>query len=154
MNLKNIKKQIDDIKKDMVIDETPNYPNFFNFCKKYYGRDVHMSEIWSNEYWIGINQDRKKVKSNPILFLQLSNEYYTKRHGIPNPVKDDYKGLLSIYWQDNICADNDIKGLGLMELLKLKQYNEWFEDTWNTIINSELNMPNRYIVDSGNNESE
>ena len=81
-----------------------------------------------------MGKNRRYVESNPILFAQLSEQYYTQIHGVKNPIKDSDRGLKSIlviYWHDKYCKDRKVD---LKLLIDDPNYSAWFEDAWKSII--------------------
>ena len=131
MSLQKVKRDLNNLKKDIGNKEEPTLQNFFKFCEGIYGRRVHCGEIWNMSYYI----DGEQVEPNPILFAQLSEKYYTEIHGVKNPVKDGERGLKSIlvlYWREKYHKDEDII---LKNVMDDPDYNAWYEDAWNSIIN-------------------
>ena len=109
MSLKNIRKDIDNLKKDMVIDDKPTMDNFIKYCERYCHRPViPLCEIIFTEYR-RYNADKEMVtyKSNLKLFCQLSVKYFEEIHKgvIGNPVKDStdkysLRRWIVMYWQE------------------------------------------------------
>ena len=121
------------LKKDIQVDEEPTLQNFFKFLEKHYGRKAHYGEITSCSYVV----DGVRVKSDPVKFCRLSEEYYTNIHQVENPVKDGRTGLkfwcvTSWVWYHNNGRSN--KALEEKTLKEDKEFNARFEDAWNDII--------------------
>lgn len=118
------------LKKDINVDEEPTLQNFFKFLEKHYGRKAHYGEITFSTYVV----DGKRVKSEPVKFCRLSEEYYTKMHQVENPAKNELKRWCVISWvwyhNNGICT----KGLEEKTLNEDKEFNARFEESWNDIL--------------------
>lgn len=118
------------LKKDVGVAEEPTLQNFFKFLEKHYGRKAHFGEITFGNYFI----DGVKVESNPVLFCRLSEQYYTKIHNVPNPVKAELKRwcLTSWVWYHN----NGVSTRALEEKTATedKEFNARFNTAWNDIL--------------------
>ena len=114
MSLRKIKTDMTKLKKDVG----------------HYGRKAHFGEITFSNYYI----DGVKVESNPVLFCRLSEQYYTKIHNVPNPVKAELKRwcLTSWVWYHN----NGVSTRALEEKTATedKEFNARFNTAWNDII--------------------
>lgn len=130
MSLKKAKNEIKKLKKDMGMESEPSLQNFFKYCEKYYGREVHCGELWFDTYKVGNAKNMIEAESNPLLFMRLSEEYYTKLHNIPNPIKEHQhglKGILIVHWHENIYTGDDPY---LNNVFDNEDYCKWFEDFW------------------------
>lgn len=150
MNLNKVKTEINKLSKEIGKKEEPTLPNFFRFCEKEYGRPVDYGEIWFNTYY----RHNIKCKSNPILFLRLSEKYFKDIHQVDNPVKDGEHSMKSRALMDWSTLHND--GRSSPEIRRKileedQEFNEWFEDAWNEIIvNGSLAKYNQLIIDADN----
>lgn len=134
MNLNKVKREINNLKKEMRADSEPTLRNFFKFCQKYYNRKVHYGEITFSTYYV----DGEKVKSNPALFLRLSEKYFKEMHQVDNPVKDgehSIKSMATLKWNDKKYGRHN-KQLQYKTMNEDQEFNNWFEDAWNDIINN------------------
>lgn len=132
MNLKKVKNDISKLKKDIGVDDEPNIFNFFKFCERYYGRKVDMGELWFDTYWIG----QKKVKSNPLLFIRLSEKYFKDMHNVMNPIKEgkhSLKSIATLRWNDIHYKKHNPK-LEKKTMNEDEEFNKWFESAWQDII--------------------
>ena len=130
MSLKKAKRDITNMKKSMGLNNEPTLPNFFRFCRRYYGREVHCGELWFDTYKIRHNERMVTAKSNPLLFFRLSEEYFTKLHNVRNPVKDHHhglKGFMQSTWHEEIYTGPKQT---LNWIFDDKEYNKWFEEFW------------------------
>ena len=120
--------------KDIKENEEPTLQNFFKFCQKYYGREVHCGEITFSSYYVG---DHKKVKSNPALFCRLSEKYFKEMHNVENPIRDGkygFKMFASTQWNFNEYG-HSTKELDADTRNNNKEFNAIFDAAWNDIIN-------------------
>ena len=114
----------------MDVDEEPTLQNFFFFFEKHYGRKAHYGEITFCSYVV----DGVRVKSEPLKFCRLSEQYYTEIHNVPNPVKDELKRWCVISWvwyHNNGRSNQDLQNKTLNED---KEFNARFESAWNDIL--------------------
>ena len=133
MNLSKARNEIIKLKKEIDNKTEPTLQNFFKYCEKYYNREVHCGEIWFDTYHI----DGKEVKSDTLKFLRLSERYFKEIHQVRNPVKDGKHGLKGIASIDWVFLHNDGKSnqeLDDYTMNEDKEFNQWFEDAWNDII--------------------
>ena len=130
MSLRKVKNDITKLKKDIVVDDKPTLINFFNFLEKHYGRKAHYGEITFNSYVV----DGVRVKSNPLLFCQLSEQYYTKIHQVKNPVKEELKRWCVTSWVWYHNNGRSAKELEDKTLKEDKEFNARFNTAWNDIL--------------------
>ena len=146
MSLRNIRKDIDNLKKEMVIDDKPSMDNFIKFCERYCHRPViPLCEIIFSEYR-RYNADKEMVtyKSNLKLFCQLSVKYFEEIHNgkVGNPVKDStskysLRRWVAGYWQEELQHNDEINRWNRSKILESKEFNDWFESYWSYLINSD-----------------
>ena len=133
MSIRKMKNDIKELKQGIGLSEEPTLQNFFKFCKKYYGRQVHCGELIFTTYKTGPAKRMINVESHPLLFLRLSEEYFTKLHNVRNPVKDGIhglKGLLISYWHEEIYT-GDNKYLNFV--FEDEDFNAWFNEYWDNL---------------------
>lgn len=129
MNLNKVKKDISKMKNEMGLGKEPTMHNFFRYCEKYYGRPVDCGELLFSTY----NRHGRTFKSNKMLFLRLSEEYFTKLHNVRNPIKEGQHGLkwlYTTYWAEKINKDDSIY---LDKVYMNPEFNKWFEGVWNEL---------------------
>ena len=152
MNLSKAKNDIKKMKKEIHNKTEPTLENFFRFCEKEYGYSAHYGEIWFDSY----KTDGKEVKSNPVKFLRLSERYFKEIHQVPNPVKDgeySLKKTAVIYW--NFLHNDGKSNQELREytMNEDKEFNNWFDDAWNDIIQKgDFTKYNQLYIDFENEQ--
>lgn len=134
MNLNKVKKDINHLKKDIGATNKATMQGFYKYCEKTYNRPVDIGELLFSEYVI----NHKKVKSNRLLFLRLSEQYFTELHQVDNPVRNNskfgLKGLAVLPYADmkyqryNAEIESEIMNHD-------DDFNNWFDKAWNQIIN-------------------
>lgn len=132
MNLTKVKNDIKQMKKEIGANSEHTMQNFFKFCEQYYHRPVNYGEITFTTYYI----DGVKVKSNPVLFLRLSEKYFKDIHQVENPVKDgehSIKSMATLKWNDEKYGRHN-KQLELKTMNEDQEFNNWFDSAWNDII--------------------
>lgn len=142
MNLKAIKKGINDIKEQMGNTDNPTIQSFFKWCERhYYHRPVYIQELWFDEYTVSYpNGTRERVKSDMCLFLWLSHRYFNEIHNIDNPVKDgdlplcSFKDRLQSYWFRKYKPSEIEKAYNMRKLNSDPDYTKWFNEKWDLFI--------------------
>ena len=148
MQLSKIKRDIEQLKKEVTLEDTePTLHNFNIYCRKFYHRPVnHIAEIIFIEYKRH-NKDGMTIscKSDLKLYCRLSVKYFEEIHKgvIGNPVKDStdkhsLRRWIVMYWQELLNSDNDeIMRWNTSECLESKEFQDWFETYWDYLINSD-----------------
>ena len=146
MQLKKIKRDINQLKKEIVIDDNPTMDNFLKFCERYYHRPVsHIGEIVLKKYKVNRNGALMDCQCNLKLYCQLSVKFFDEIHKgvVGNPVKDstDRYSLRRwnvLHWQEDLNDnDNEIAKLNTSQVLEHNGFNEWFESYWNDLISGD-----------------
>ena len=117
------------MKNEMGLGNEPTMQNFFKYCEKYYGRPVDYGELLFSTY----NRHGRTFKSNKMLFLRLSEEYFTKLHNVRNPIKEGRHGLkwlYTTYWAEKINKDDSIY---LDKVYMNPEFNKWFDGVWDEL---------------------
>ena len=151
MNLKSIKKDINNIKKTMGKNDNPTIQDFFKWCElHYYHRPVSIAELWFSEYRRG----NQKIKSNPRLFLLLSDKYFRQIHNTDNPIKDgnirlgNFKDILQSHWFKKYKPDEYMKPFNWQDRINDPDYTKWFNAKWDSFIESkDLSVFNEIFED-------
>ena len=145
MNLKSIKKDINNIKKTIGENDNPTIQDFFKWAERhYYHRPVNIGELMFKEYTVSYpNGRRKRVKSDMCLFLLLSHQYFNEIHNADNPIKygdvplGSLKDRLQGYWFKKYKPSEYMKPYDREKRLNDPDYTKWFNAKWDSFIESE-----------------
>ena len=116
------------IQEQMNKENEPTLENFFKYCRKFYGYDIHYAELLFSEYTI----NGTKVKSQKKLFCKLSDMYFREKHNVPNPVKDGKWGVKT--WLAVKYNDKYKPHMSLNDVMKSDEYSAFFEKFWAELI--------------------